>query len=67
MAKVKTHAVTVQWTVTRTVYVEARRPNGAIEKIQTPEGWREATRYAADDDLPLFLPKDAVITDVRPI
>lgn len=66
MAKVKTFAVTVEWTVRRTVFVEARRPGGAEEKALSHDGWTEANRYADDDEcVPLFLPKDATVVDIR--
>lgn len=51
MAKMKTYAVEVEIVHRRTVFVDARRPNGAIEKVMTPEGWRDAIRYQEDDVL----------------
>lgn len=45
MAKVKTFVVPVTITREVLVFVDARRPNGALEALQTEEGWREATAY----------------------
>lgn len=59
MAKMKGWAVEVQIVQTRTVYVEARREQGAIDKIMTREGWAEATRYQEDGVL------DAVMDPTR--
>ena len=59
MAKLKTFAVTVEWTVRREIFVEARRPNGAAEKVLTNEGWREGTQYADDDEGVPFYPARA--------
>lgn len=71
MAKVKTFAVTVEWTERRTVYVEARRPGGAEAKALTHEGWAEATAYSGptcDEGHPVYdpLPKGARVVEVRP-
>lgn len=63
MAKVKTFAVDVEYTVRRTLFVEARRPNGAAEKALSREGWAEAVRY--DDDAPAYPPKGAAVVRVR--
>ena len=52
MAKMKTHAVEIEVTVKRTLFVDSRRPGGAIEALSTKEGWADATRY--DDDNLLF-------------
>jgi len=49
MATMKTFAVDVEITVTRTLFVEARRQGGAIEKLSTADGMAEATRYDDDD------------------
>lgn len=67
MAKMKTFAVEIEFTVTRTVFVDARRPNGAVERLKDREGWAEATRYQDDPVLDNFfeLPKDASIKRVR--
>lgn len=48
MAKMKTYAVEITVPVKRTLFVEARRPGGAIDKIYTEAGWDEAVRYADD-------------------
>ncbi len=65
MAKVKTYAVPVTITRTVFVYIEARRPQGAAEKIQTEQGWAEAIRYD-DDDLPFnFDPKTMTVGTPR--
>ncbi len=63
MAKTKTFAVDVEYTVARTVYVTARRPKGAEERALSPEGWAEAHRY--DDGAPLTPPPGARVTNVR--
>ena len=52
MAKVKTYAVEVTITHKIILFTEARRPNGAVSQLQTPEGWRSATRYHDDLDFP---------------
>lgn len=65
MAKMKAYAVDVEYVVKRTLYVSARRPNGASEKVLTEAGWREATAY--DDDAPYAPPRGATITQVREV
>lgn len=66
MAKIKTYAVTVVVPVKRTYFVAARKPNGAVAKLQSEEGWSEATRYEEPDNwTPLFYPKDAEVTEVK--
>jgi hypothetical protein len=65
MAKRKTYAVTVEWTVSMQMLVEARRPNGAAERALTEEGWRESTQYRDDECVPFYPPKDARVTRVR--
>jgi hypothetical protein len=66
MAKMKTFAVEVEVTRREILFVEARRPNGAAEKIQTEEGWREATSYNYDDGLPSYFdPKSMKIIKVK--
>ena len=69
MAKMKTFAVEVEITVKRTIFVEARRPNGAVEALQTREGWAQATAYTDDPVLEGYFeaPKDMVVTQVRAI
>lgn len=64
MAKMKTYMVPV--TITRTVHVmvDARRPKGAVERLQTEEGWREATAY--DDEVPAYFdPKRMVLGEPK--
>lgn len=51
MAKMKTFAVDVEIVLKRTVYVEARRPGGATEKILTREGLLDVTRYSGEDEI----------------
>jgi hypothetical protein len=67
MAKMKTFAVEVEFTVTRTVFVEARRPGGAEAKVLTREGWAEATRYCDDDVLDFYIvpPPGMTVTRIR--
>jgi hypothetical protein len=66
MAKMKTFAVDVEVRRTITVFVAARKPGGAEEKIQTEEGWREATAY--EEEAPMwFDPKTMSITRVREV
>lgn len=68
MAKMKQYAVEVEITRKETLFVEARRPNGAVEKIKTHEGWREATSYNYEDHLPSwFDPKTMKVTNVREV
>lgn len=65
MAKMKMYAVDVQITQTITVYVDARRPGGAQDSIETDQGWQDATRYE-DDSLPhRFDPKTMKVLKVR--
>lgn len=42
MAKMKTFAVAIEVITKHTLFVEARRPDGAIKKLMSDEGWREA-------------------------
>lgn len=67
MAKVKTFAVDVEFIVKRTVHVAARRPNGAVDRLKSRDGWAEATRYQEDPVLDGYfeLPKDATVVRVR--
>lgn len=62
----KTFAVTIEYTVQETLYVKARRPNGATEKVLTQEGYSEAHMYEEDDHLKL-LPKNARVVGVRQV
>lgn len=66
MAKLKGYVVEVEVTSKVHLLVSARKPNGAAEKIQSEEGWREATRYHEDDKLPRrFNSSTMKITDIR--
>jgi hypothetical protein len=69
MAKTKMFAVDVEITVKRTLFVHARRPNGAVERLSTREGWSEATRYEEEMDVVRFakLGDDAEIVRVREV
>lgn len=51
MAKMKTYAVEVAVTTKHLVFVQARKPGGAIEHLKTEEGWAESTRY--EEGLPM--------------
>ncbi len=64
MAKTKVFAVDVEYTIRRTLFVKARRPNGAREALLTNEGWQDAIRYLDDSCLP-FSPNGVAITEVR--
>lgn len=65
MAKMKHFAVEVEIVHRRTVFVDARRPNGAIEKVMNPEGWKEAIRYQEDDVLDSVYDPNKNVTVVR--
>lgn len=66
MAKMKTFAVDIEIRRTVTVFVEARKPGGAEEKIQTEAGWREATGY--EEEMPMwFDPKTMSIVRIREV
>lgn len=68
MAKVKSFAVEVEITIKTTLFVEARRPNGAAEKVLSEDGWREACRYTDSDTYDLmFLRRNAQVTRVREV
>ena len=69
MAKRKLFAVEVEFTVKRTLYVTARRPNGAVDALYTEEGWREATAYAEDPLLEgeVTAPKGMSVTKIREV
>lgn len=66
MAKMKRFAVDIEYTVKETVFVDARRPNGAAERALTQEAYAESHRYD-DDDCHSFLPKDAKVVRVREV
>lgn len=65
MAKVKTYAIDIEVVVKRTLYIEARRPNGARDRLLTPEGWREATAYQEGDALPISPDDSITVTRIR--
>lgn len=73
MAKMKQFAVEIEYTVKETIYVTARRPNGAAEKALTQEAYREAHMYDCGSDECcdcgsgrfLFVPDNATVTKVR--
>lgn len=50
MAKMKTYLVEVEVTTRHYLLVEARRPQGAVDRIMTEEGWAKATRYFDCDE-----------------
>lgn len=50
MAKMKSYAVDVEIVIKRTIFVEARRPGGAVEKITSFDDLREAIKYHHEDD-----------------
>lgn len=64
MAKMKTFAVEVEITIKTTLYVDARRPEGAATAVMTENGWRKAMAYQDDVDLQ-FRRTDAKIVNVR--
>lgn len=63
MAKMKMFALDVEITRKVTLFVPARRPNGAKERLLTEEGWREAIAY--HDDIELGDVRRAVVTRIR--
>jgi hypothetical protein len=66
MAKVKTFAVEVEIVLKRTVFVDARRPNGATARLEDAAGWSEAVRYQEDEALhDVHSLKDANVTVTR--
>jgi hypothetical protein len=74
MAKIKRFAVVVEVTERHTLFVDARRPGGAVERVMTDEGWREATAWmdgcGADDCscAPLASAlRNAKVVEVRPV
>ena len=70
MAKMKRFAVEIEHTVRETIYVSARRPNGAAERALTDEAYREAHAYdghGEDCDWYPSLPKDARVVKVREV
>lgn len=50
MAKMKTFLVEVEITQRVTVSVQARRPQGAVDKLMTRDGWRAANMYCDESD-----------------
>lgn len=69
MAKMKTFAVEVEIPVKITLFVDARKPNGAVERLFTDEGWRQAWRYEAPayDDVLSGRRKDAKVLGIREV
>lgn len=71
MAKLKQYAVDVEYTVTKTIYVQARRPGGAEQHALTNEAWREAQSDTCDGCGQGIwagsLPKDARVIRVREV
>lgn len=68
MAKTKTFSVEVEITQRVRLLVVARRPNGAVERLQTDEGWREAAAYQDDIEFPFrFDPTTMKIVEIRAI
>lgn len=70
MAKLKTYAVEIEYTVRETLFVQARRPNGAAEKALTNEAYAEAHHYDCVEDcycVPSTLPDGAEVLTVRPV
>lgn len=65
MAKMKSYAIDVVIPVKMTLYVEARRPNGAQDKLMTEEGWREAFRYHDDLDLSFVNRSEVEVVKIR--
>lgn len=56
MAKMKTFAVTIEYTVRETILVDARRPNGAAERALTDEAYNKAHAYDCSEDSPCYGP-----------
>lgn len=69
MAKKKFFAVDIEYTTRETIYVTARRPNGAAERALTDE----AHHYCSSDECcdccsrNLSLPKGAKVVEVRQV
>lgn len=49
MAKVKTWALELEIVSRRTVFVEARKPGGAVDKLTDPREWARAVAYTEDE------------------
>lgn len=64
MAKLKTFAVEVEITLKRTYFVEARRPNGAAEKLLDRDQWMSHTA-AADEEYLMFESENAKIVKIE--
>lgn len=71
MAKMKTYAVEIVVPIKRTLFVQARRPTGAVDKALTPEGIRESMQYSDDPMMEELLYggalKNAEITNLREV
>lgn len=71
MAKMKGYAVEIEYVVRETIYVEARRPNGAAEKALTNEAYNAQHAYDCTEDSPCYgprgLPKGAKVVTVRAV
>lgn len=69
MAKMKTFVVEVEIAIKRTVIVQARRPNGAIERLMDPKDdsvWWDGFKYEDPTDLG-FHRDDAKVVRVREV
>jgi hypothetical protein len=64
MAKMKTYAVEVEVTTKHVLFIEARRPNGAAERLLTEDGWNEAIAWR-DEDWLQFQRRNAKVVRVR--
>lgn len=66
MAKMKQFAVDVEIVIKRTLFVTARRPDGARQRVMSEEGWVEALQYEEPEDLDLmFYRNSAKVVAVR--
>jgi hypothetical protein len=66
MAKMKTYLVEVEVTRKVMLFVHARKPGSAAERIQSEAGWLDATRFEEDVPFPRhFDPETMEIVDVR--
>lgn len=68
MAKMKPFAVKVRYSVEETIFVEARRPAGAVERAFDPKTYRDAHAYDCVEDCYCglsALPKNAEVVEVR--
>lgn len=66
MAKIKMFAVEIEITRRVIVYVDARKPAGAVSRVRSPEGWAEARRHDYEDQLPQWWDdKTMTVIDTR--